>query len=75
MTAVPFASILGGPLSNRIMESYHNRGGLEGWQWMFLIEAVPSLILGVLVLKLLNDRVRDARNGLPKPRKTDLRRT
>lgn len=61
MTAVPFASILGGPLSGWIMESYHNKGGLEGWQWMFLIEAVPSLILGVLVLKLLNDRVRDAK--------------
>ena len=61
MTAVPFASILGGPLSGWIMESFHNSNGLQGWQWMFLIEAVPSLILGFAVLKFLDDRVSDAR--------------
>ncbi|MBH1964783.1 MAG: MFS transporter [Comamonadaceae bacterium] len=61
MTAVPFASILGGPLSGWIMESFHFRGGLDGWQWMFIIEAIPSVILGLAVLKLLDDRVSDAR--------------
>jgi len=61
MTAVPLASILGGPLSGWIMESFHVKGGLDGWQWMFVIEAIPSVILGLAVLKFLDDRVSDAR--------------
>ncbi|CAM3920761.1 MFS transporter [Kerstersia gyiorum] len=61
MTAVPFAGILGGPLSGWIMEAFHETHNLAGWQWMFLIEAVPSLLLGVAVLWYLDDRIDDAR--------------
>ncbi|ENV33720.1 MFS transporter [Acinetobacter gerneri] len=61
MTAVPMAGILGGPLSGWIMQDMHNTHGFQGWQWMFIIEAVPSLILGLLVFKLLNDKIQDAK--------------
>lgn len=61
MTAVPFAGILGGPLSGWIMQTLHHGQGFGGWQWMFLIEAVPSLVLGVAVLAYLDDRIDEAR--------------
>jgi MFS family permease len=34
---------------------------MRGWQWMFLIEAVPAVLLGILVLFLLNNGIREAR--------------
>ncbi|MBR8657168.1 MFS transporter [Achromobacter sp. Marseille-Q0513] len=61
MTAVPFAGILGGPLSGWVMEAFHQTSGLAGWQWMFIIEAIPSVLLGVAVLWYLDDRIGEAR--------------
>lgn len=61
MTAVPLAGILGGPLSGWIMQDMHNMHGFQGWQWMFILEAIPSLILGFLVFRLLNDKIQDAK--------------
>lgn len=61
MTAVPFAGILGGPLSGWIMDTLHTHHGFAGWQWMFLIEAVPSISLGLAVLWYLDDRIADAK--------------
>lgn len=60
MTAVPFAGILGGPLSGWIMEAFHETHSLAGWQWLFIIEAIPSLLLGLAVLWYLDDRIDDA---------------
>ena len=53
--AVPMAGVIGGPLSGGILESFHNVGGLRGWQWMFVIEGVPVILLGLVVLKCLPD--------------------
>lgn len=61
MTAVPLAGIIGGPLSGWIMDSFHMDHGLAGWQWMFLLEAIPSLVLGVAVLFYLDDKIDDAK--------------
>lgn len=61
MIAVPMAGILGGPLSGWIMESFNNPSGMRGWQWMFIIEAVPSFLLGLLVFRCLNDTIEDAK--------------
>ncbi|CAM3994700.1 MFS transporter [Bordetella muralis] len=61
MTAVPFAGIIGGPLSGYIMEAFHNVHSLSGWQWMFLIEAIPSVVLGISVVYYLDDRIDDAK--------------
>ena len=47
MLSVPIASIIGGPLSGWIMESFHKFHGLSGWQWMFLLEGLPPVLLGI----------------------------
>ncbi|MHC1561396.1 MFS transporter [Actinomycetospora sp. C-140] len=61
LAAIPVATIVGGPLSGWILGALDEVGGLGGWQWMFLVEAVPSLILGLLVLKFLDNSVDAAR--------------
>jgi len=53
--AVPMAGVVGGPLSGAILENFHDFGGLRGWQWMFLIEGAPVVLLGLVVLKCLPD--------------------
>ena len=61
MSAIPISGILGGPLSGWIMESMNGFHGLRGWQWMFVLEAVPSLIVGIAVLFLLDNNIKSAR--------------
>jgi MFS family permease len=53
--AVPLAGVVGGPLSGGILQAFHDHGGLRGWQWMFLIEGLPVVLLGLVVLKWLPD--------------------
>jgi ACS family tartrate transporter-like MFS transporter len=48
--AVPLASVIGAPISGLILENLNGVAGLHGWQWMFLIEGVPALIMGLVVL-------------------------
>ena len=54
MAAMPFASVFGSPLSGWLL-SLNGLFGLKGWQLMFIAEAIPSLILAVVVLKVLRD--------------------
>ncbi|WP_199445602.1 MFS transporter, partial [Acidisphaera rubrifaciens] len=61
LTAIPMASICGGPLSGWLLKSFNGAGGFAGWQWLFLIETVPSLILGIVTLFYLDDRVAGAK--------------
>ncbi len=58
--AVPVSGIIGGPLSGWIMDSFHNALGLRGWQWLFLIEGLPAIVLGLLVWFILTDRPQHA---------------
>ncbi|TPQ35306.1 MFS transporter [Cupriavidus pinatubonensis] len=60
MSAIAVSGIIGGPLSGWIMTNLSDTSGLHGWQWLFIIEAVPSVILGVLVLFVLADKPADA---------------
>ncbi|QVM93565.1 MFS transporter [Pseudomonas entomophila] len=53
--AVPLAGVVGGPLSGGILQAFHDQAGLRGWQWMFLIEGLPVVLLGLVVLKTLPD--------------------
>ncbi|WP_442838758.1 MFS transporter [Acinetobacter baumannii] len=55
MLAGPIGSIIGSPLSTWIMTEFAGIGGLKGWQWMFLIEGFPAIILGILALIILVD--------------------
>ena len=59
MTAGPISGVVGGPISGALL-SFHLRGGLAGWQWLFLIEGLPAVILGVVVYFHLADRPSDA---------------
>ncbi|WP_423200411.1 Tartrate transporter [Cupriavidus sp. H19C3] len=61
MSAIAVSGVIGGPLSGWIMAHLSGASGLAGWQWLFLIEAVPSIILGVLVMFVLSDKPADAR--------------
>lgn len=60
MAAVPVSSVLGAPISGMILQSMQGVGGMGGWQWLFLIEGVPSIILGVTCLWVLTDKIADA---------------
>jgi len=60
MTGIAISGVIGGPLSGWIMHSLPGVYGYSGWQWMFILEAIPSLVLGVLVVLFLKDRIRDA---------------
>ena len=60
MTAVPLAGALGNPLSASLL-GLDGMRGLAGWQWLFLLEGIPSVVLGVVVLGVLTDRPADAR--------------
>jgi MFS family permease len=53
MSAIPVSGVLGGPLSGWMMEAFAGRGGLAGWQWMLLLQGVPTIVLGLLVYLLL----------------------
>ena len=59
--AGPIGGIVGGPLSAWLMTTLSGVGGLSGWQWMFLVEGLPCIVLGVLTLMLLSDRPADAK--------------
>ncbi|MCJ2134011.1 MFS transporter [Methylobacterium sp. J-026] len=61
MTGIPIAGLVGGPLSGWIMNAFAGTGGLAGWQWLFLIEALPSLVLGFCVLAYLDDGIDKAK--------------
>ncbi|MFM1794561.1 MAG: hypothetical protein RL642_946 [Bacteroidota bacterium] len=56
MVAVNFAGIVGSPLSGFIMESTKEVDHLKPWQWLFLIEAAPSIVLGLFIPFLLTNR-------------------
>jgi len=60
MAAIPLSSALGSPVSAALL-GLDGAGGLRGWQWLFVIEALPSIILAVVTFFYLTDRPADAR--------------
>jgi MFS transporter, ACS family, tartrate transporter len=61
MTAIGVSLVVGGPLSGAIMDGLGDVLGLGGWQWLFLLEGLPAVVLGVIVLCTLPDRPADVR--------------
>jgi ACS family tartrate transporter-like MFS transporter len=55
MAAAPLSTALGSPISAALLEM-HGLLGYAGWQWMFVLEAIPALIFGIVVLFYLTDR-------------------
>ena len=59
MSAIPIAYILGGPVAGKILGIHWL--GLPGWRWLFLLEGVPAILLGIATLFVLPDRPGEAR--------------
>ncbi|MFS2137199.1 MFS transporter [Duganella sp. Dugasp56] len=60
MSGVAVAGVVGGPLSGWIMTAFAGRYGLSGWQWLFLLEGLPSVLIGIWTLFYLDDGIRSA---------------
>ena len=60
MAAAPLSTVLGSPLSSALLEM-NGVWGLKGWQWMFLLEALPAVVLGFVVLAYMTDRPEQAK--------------
>jgi len=61
VTAIAASGFLGGPLSGWILRDMDGVRGLAGWKWLFIVEALPSLLLGFAILAWLPDSIRGAR--------------
>ncbi|QQB34220.1 MFS transporter [Achromobacter deleyi] len=61
MLAGPIGGIVGGPVSAWIMTAFSGAHGLDGWQWMFLLEGLPCVLLGVIAFRYLDDKPAEAR--------------
>jgi MFS family permease len=61
LMAQPFSFVFGGPVSGAIMDGFSGAGGLHDWQWLFLIEAAPAVLLGILVVLRLDNGIDEAR--------------
>ncbi len=59
--AITFSGILGGPLSGWILKSFTDFGGLKSWQWLFIIEGLPAVALGLIAYFYLDDKPDDAK--------------
>src|SRR5260370_948215 len=60
MAAIPLSSVIGGPMSGLVLDTFNGVMGLSGWQWLFIIEGVPSVFVGLWVLSYLTDKPREA---------------
>ena len=70
LMGVPLAGIIGGPISGMIMQGLNDVGGLRGWQWLFLLEGLPAIALGVFAYFYLQDGPADAKWLSPGERAT-----
>ncbi|WP_322081809.1 MFS transporter [Burkholderia sp. BCC1972] len=61
MTALYLAGLIAGPVSGAILSYFDGAAGLSGWQWLFVVEGLPSSVLGLVALRFLDDRPDDAR--------------
>ncbi len=73
MVAIPLSGVLGGPISGALL-GLDGRLGLAGWQWLFLLEGLPAVLLGFVVLLYLTDRPQDASWLTPEERTALSRR-
>ena len=61
LTGIPISGVVGGPLSGWIMQTFQGVNGWAGWQWLFLLEALPAFLAGVVALFYLTDDIHHAK--------------
>lgn len=61
MAAIPMSGVIGAPVSGWILHSLSGVQNLSGWQWLFVIEGVPTILVGVAAFFYLTDRIEDAK--------------
>jgi MFS transporter, ACS family, tartrate transporter len=60
MTATAVSGVISGPVSGTLL-TMHGTGGLSGWQWLFILEGLPAIVLGIAVLFYMTDRPEKAK--------------
>jgi MFS family permease len=73
MTAIALSGVIGGPISGWIVQNLAGANGWSGWQWLFLCEGLPSIVIGCFVVFYLDDRIQHAK-WLSDPEKALLAR-
>ncbi len=58
--ASAFSGLVGAPLSGLVLGQMDGVFGIRGWHWLFMLGGLPCIVLGILVLKVLKDRIEDA---------------
>jgi len=61
VAAIAVSGVVGNPISGSIMDLLSGRMGLAGWQWLFLAEGIPSVIVGIWVIYYLNSSIEESR--------------
>jgi MFS family permease len=59
VTGAPLSLVIGAPISGLILDTFDGFMGLGGWQWLFIIKGVPSVLVGLWVLRHFTDKPRD----------------
>ena len=61
VSAIAVSGVIGNPISGWIMDTLSGAGGLAGWQWLFLAEGLPSILVGIWVVFYLDSGIQEAR--------------
>ena len=74
MTAIPLSGVLGGAVSGWILARMSAIGGLRGWQWLFLLEGLPSALVGFAAVLFLENGPRQAKWLTPQQKELLVKR-
>jgi MFS family permease len=61
MTAIALSGLIGGPVSGWIMKNFDGVNGWHSWQWLFLLEGIPSIVVGIIVFIFMDDGIAKAK--------------